>query len=174
LYSRVKSDSELSLSRVELKPCTCSKFNPTVLRELLNAKLDGTEYRASDSIKGEETKKQKELRETVDRIISTWNKKVKETALPQVKKSTKDLTDKIKARLKNFDEKEFGLSFDKVVKNNYLHGANWFKLAWMVKDDTNFEKVIDGWMDWKNKDEKHNEKDVDGEMSRMEQMMEES
>ena len=75
---------------------------------------------------------------------------------------------------KHHDEKEFYLSFDKVVKNTYLHTENWFKLAWMIKTDTNFEKVIDGWMDWKNKkDNKHNEKDVDDEMQRMKELMEE-
>jgi hypothetical protein len=56
---------------------------------------------------------------------------------------------KIMARHKIFKEEGFNLFFQNVVYSCHIFKEKWFTIDFCIKNDENFQKVIDMWMDWK-------------------------
>jgi hypothetical protein len=69
---------------------------------------------------------------------------------PQPKLTTKSIQDKVRTR---FKEPAFVRGWlpamEKAVENTALHDDSWFTFQWLVKNADNYQKLLDGYYDWK-------------------------
>lgn len=82
---------------------------------------------------------------TVDTIIRAYNELC--PSLPAVQKATTERKNKVKARLKTFDEDEIKACFILAEQSDFLTGrrGEWkANFDWFVKNDTNMQKVLEG------------------------------
>lgn len=50
------------------------------------------------------------------------------------------------------------MALDVAAKSPTLHKSSWFNFRWFIHNDDNYQKCLDGWMDWKDKELEKNGK----------------
>jgi hypothetical protein len=81
-----------------------------------------------------------------DDFLSTWKALFPEK--PQPRPET--IREKLKARMKGADFAEnWKAALERAAKTRVLHNESWFNLTFLLRNDENLQKVLDGWMDWK-------------------------
>jgi len=87
-------------------------------------------------------------------IIERWNKLADKEGLKKTKPSNQGVKKKISTRMESYKTSDEWNDLFKAVKEQarHLKDGGWFNLAWVVKNEENFDKVLDRWMGWKDKD----------------------
>tara|TARA_R110002167_G_C12584776_1_gene643745 strand:- start:128 stop:898 length:771 start_codon:yes stop_codon:yes gene_type:complete len=147
---------------------TKEEFSNKMLKVALKTTIEGGEYKKTvvEEVLDESTIRAKN-------IILKWNEAfVRVGGISCVAYIGTNIKP-VKARLKNFDEKDFKIVIAYINKNaKFFKSESWFNFQWIVKSEENFQKVLDGWMDWKfKKKSKFNESSVESEMDKMERLM---
>lgn len=88
-------------------------------------------------------------RERVEAVFEAWKRYF--PGKPQPRRTSAQLA-KVKTRLNSahFQEK-YETALAAASKSRTLHNASWFSFEFFVKDDNNLQKMLDGWMAWKDK-----------------------
>lgn len=90
-----------------------------------------------------------------ERIMEQWNRLAKECNLPQIRELSEHRTAKVLARLKYYRHpSQWKDLFRKIKASPVLHTrpvCSWFTFDWVVRNDENLDKIMNGWMDWKQK-----------------------
>lgn len=76
----------------------------------------------------------------VDRIVTAWNK----TGLPEVLRVSDKRRKKIAVRVKSFGIDEVLRAIEKVGKSNFCRQAAWCDFDWLMKNDDNMNKALEG------------------------------
>lgn len=93
--------------------------------------------------------------EFCQKVFDRYNTIAKKKNLKVHRKLTQEMKRKILARRKTYRSWEEWSDMFKCLRNSKYFGNvdrseySWFDLNFIVRGDTNFEKVCDGWMDWK-------------------------
>jgi len=86
----------------------------------------------------------------VDEILTAWAEFFPEKPQPQA--STQTIRAKIKARFrgKHFRE-NYRQALACAAESKTLHEESWFDFRFFVRNDENYQKCLDRWMQWKDK-----------------------
>lgn len=88
-------------------------------------------------------------RERVEAVFKAWMRYF--PVKPQPRR-TKAQQAKVKTRLKSAHFREnYEIALAAASKSKALHNASWFTFDFFVKNDSNLQKMLDGWMAWKDK-----------------------
>lgn len=99
-------------------------------------------------IKEDKDKDSKISRPPVVDILRVWKNLF--PSKPQPRATTKSLQAKIAARWKDQDFREnWELALETASKSETLNRESWFDFSFFVRNDTNYQKCLDGWMNWK-------------------------
>jgi hypothetical protein len=90
-----------------------------------------------------------EDRERVEAVFEAWKRYF--PGKPQPRRTNAQQA-KVKTRLKSAHFREnYETALAAASKSKALHNASWFSFEFFVKNDTNLQKMLDGWMAWKDK-----------------------
>lgn len=88
--------------------------------------------------------------EEMQAILTTWKELFPEKSQPKLRG---EFQRKLKMRLRSSDFREkWQAALERSAKSPTLHDASWYDLNFFVRDDENYLKCLDGWMDWKDKE----------------------
>lgn len=76
----------------------------------------------------------------VDRIVTAWNK----TGLAEVSRVTDKRRKQIAVRVKAFGADKVLEAIEKVGKSDFCHQGGWCTFDWLMKNDDNLAKVLEG------------------------------
>ncbi|GAB6045104.1 hypothetical protein JCM11957_07020 [Caminibacter profundus] len=123
-----------------------------------NNKQDGSNVNVNDNVnenvnikEKEKSKKEKE-ESTSDfqTFVKVWNESAKKFDLPKVEKLSNERKRKLKRRIKNNKDflEDFKRALEELEFSSFLRGENknnWkMKFDWLIENDTNIIKVIEG------------------------------
>lgn len=81
-------------------------------------------------------------------ILQTWKELFPDKPQPRI--DTKSVKDKIRIRWKSKDFQEsWQTAMDRAASSPTLHNESWFDFRFFIRNDENYQKCIDRWMDWK-------------------------
>jgi hypothetical protein len=90
-------------------------------------------------------------------VLETWKALFPEKPQPKAK----TISDKLKARMKEPDFVDhWREALERGAKTRVLHEVGWFNLTFFLRNDENYQKVLDGWMDWKDEESRNGKKGV--------------
>ena len=103
---------------------------------------------AKDTLYRREKKKAEKKKEAadkiakadVDRIVTAWNK----TGLTEVKRITDKRRKQIATRVRSFGIDEVLKAIEKVGKSNFCRQGIWCDIDWLMKNDDNMNKALEG------------------------------
>jgi hypothetical protein len=99
----------------------------------------------------------------IDEVFDAWESSFPDKPRPR---RTEEERRKVQNRLKSAHFREnYDAALVKASKCRSLHHVSWFLFEFFVKNDSNYQKMLDGWMDWKDKqdneaDQNHHKKEV--------------
>jgi hypothetical protein len=83
-------------------------------------------------------------------MLETWKELFPSKPQPRIK--TKSIRDKINTRWKSDDFRDRWMdALERAARSSTLHSESWFDFRFFVRNDENYQKCLDGWMDWKDK-----------------------
>lgn len=104
------------------------------------------ESRVSNAPRVEEDKEKEEEKELILTILSEWEKLFPNK--PQPKPAT--YKSKIEARWKNPHFREnWQLALQRASESPSLQKDSWFNFGFFIRNDENYQKMLDRWMQWK-------------------------
>lgn len=155
----VPNSPVVNLSSLGSEPQTTTPNEPQATRVVVPNSPE-----SSLNHKSEPSKKQTAAPDFTDEILVTWKELFPEK--PQPKSAT--IREKLKARMKNADFVEnWRAALKRAADTGCLHKESWFNLAFFLRNDESFQKVLDGWMDWKDGGESNGKELVVGEGGRV-------
>jgi hypothetical protein len=90
-----------------------------------------------------------EVIDPVDAVFDAWESHF--PGKPQPRRTDEE-RQKVQTRLKNSHFREnYETALMTASKCRSLHHESWFLFEFFVKNDSNYQKMLDGWMDWKDK-----------------------
>jgi hypothetical protein len=91
---------------------------------------------------------------SVDWVIQTYQTIAEKMHFPSIRTVSAGRRSMILRRIKSFPKREEWQSmFRRLEQSPHLSGEGWFSFSFIIESDDNFEKVTNGWMDWKKKQE---------------------
>ncbi len=92
-------------------------------------------------------------------VLELWKELFPEKSQPRRSKSTSHYK-KFRTRYKNSDFRErWREALERASQCRELHKKSWFNFGFFVRNDENYEKMIDGWMMWKDQESATNDTD---------------